>query len=497
MRILLYNFEQPDGAKTIGGGVTVYSRNLLDGLSRAGHELIFLSSGEQYDFFNRTPRLRSFKRGTQRAVIVNSPVFAPAHSSFHDLETYLSSPTLDPVPSQIRERYGDIDVFHFQNIEGLTAGFFAALRETFPRAQLLLSAHNYHVVCPQVNLWFSETRHCVDYEDGRACSQCVQGAGRPRLELNIRRMEKILACIGVQKRPILASLIRQGLRAPLRAARRTRALLARLHSTTEPAPAEMILAVRPVDALPFARYRARNIHLCTTVFDRIVAVSRRTRDVLIERGVPANKISVSYIGTAHKDRFTDLSRRMATEDGLHLAYLGYMRRDKGFYFFLACLQHMPRELASAMAITIAARVTDDKALAQMRAIAPSFKSFTLYDGYTHHTLDSVLEGVNLGIVPVLWEDNLPQVAIEMVCRGIPLLTSDRGGAQEIGSNKSFVFAAGSQTSFYDRLASIAGGRTPLERFWIQNPKIVSNEEHVDEIMSLYALGTPFGGKRLN
>jgi hypothetical protein len=35
-------------------------------------------------------------------------------------------------------------VFHFQNIEGLTRSFFVRLREAFPEARILYSAHNYH-----------------------------------------------------------------------------------------------------------------------------------------------------------------------------------------------------------------------------------------------------------------------------------------------------------------------------------------------------------------
>ena len=46
-----------------------------------------------------------------------------------------------------------------------------------------------------------------------------------------------------------------------------------------------------------------------------------------------------------------------------------------------------------------------------------------------------------GVVPVLWHDNLPQVAIEMHARHIPLLTSDMGGAQELGNCPEMVFAA--------------------------------------------------------
>ena len=51
MNIVIYNFEQPDYVKRNGGGVSVYSANLIKGLLEDGHTVTFLSSGEQYDVF--------------------------------------------------------------------------------------------------------------------------------------------------------------------------------------------------------------------------------------------------------------------------------------------------------------------------------------------------------------------------------------------------------------------------------------------------------------
>jgi hypothetical protein len=50
-----------------------------------------------------------------------------------------------------------------------------------------------------------------------------------------------------------------------------------------------------------------------------------------------------------------------------------------------------------------------------------------------------MKNVNLGIVPPQWEDNLPQVTIEMIANGIPALTSNKGGAHELNSHPKFVF----------------------------------------------------------
>ena len=103
-----------------------------------------------------------------------------------------------------------------------------------------------------------------------------------------------------------------------------------------------------------------------------------------------------------------------------------------------------------------------------------------------HTPGSVLSGVNLGLVPPLWEDNLPQVAIELVSRGIPILTSDRGGAQEVFANKAFTFPAGSHRELIDRLVAIEAGRIRLGSFWEGPVRLFSMSEHVTHLERHYS-----------
>src|SRR3712207_1732689 len=98
MRILLYNFVQPDDPPSKqGGGVAVYQRNLTAALVEAGHEVISLSSGDRYTFRHRKARLQAGRGSPARAVIVNSPAFAPAHANFYNLGSYTRSDALDAI----------------------------------------------------------------------------------------------------------------------------------------------------------------------------------------------------------------------------------------------------------------------------------------------------------------------------------------------------------------------------------------------------------------
>lgn len=491
--VLVYNFVKPsDPADRQGGGVAIYQRNLMAALRKSGHRVICLSSGDRYDLVRREPRLQFERGGHETATVLNSPVFAPSHSNFYRIGTYANDPGLDFVPAALRRRYGNIEVFHFQNVEGLTAGFFRALRAEFPSSRIVVTAHNYNLVCPQVNLWFREHRVCNDYRGGRACVNCLPTPDRSSYEANIRRMRMLLEWVGVRRHGVAMTTLRTLLRSPFMLRRGLR----RKPPAMAPQRQEL---VSPERAAHYAGYRRANVELASSVFDVVLAVSQRTRDVLVSHEVPAERIRVSYIGTAHQAAFRTARRITDVGDGLHLCYLGYMRPDKGFYFWLETLERMPERISRRMSVTFAAPIRDGWAIERLRGQAHRYHAIHIYDGYTHANLKAILTGPNLGIVPVLWEDSLPQVALEMVTHGIPILTSDRGGAREIAGNDAFVFPAGNHRALIRKLETIVDGGLPLSRFWDREPLMLSMDEHLAELHRHYGMASEpiaITGKRI-
>ena len=71
----------------------------------------------------------------------------------------------------------------------------------------------------------------------------------------------------------------------------------------------------------------------------------------------------------------------------------------------------------------------------------------------------------MGLVPPLWADSLPQVAIEMHSRHIPLLGSDMGGARELAGCDAMVFAAGDAAALRARLAALVAGEVDMDAYW--------------------------------
>lgn len=183
-------------------------------------------------------------------------------------------------------------------------------------------------------------------------------------------------------------------------------------------------------------------------------MSKRVKEIAIHMGINRDKCHVLHIGTKFADNQMTNVKYPVKNGILKILYMRYMRKDNGFYFFLDALQKMPDKLARRIEVVVAARFDDMNVIEKLKKLNDKFYSVNLFNGYTYKEIPVITKGVNLGIVPVIWEDNLLQVAMEMKAMGIPVLASDRGGANELSSNAALKFKAENMKDFIIRLEYI-------------------------------------------
>jgi len=486
VRILYYNwvdYRDPEGR---GGGVSVYQRNVIDGLAEQdGFETAFLSAGLDFDLRRRAPHVVTVKSGkSPRYSLVNSGVVAPSHADFGSAGQ-LDHPATEAAFADFVDRTGPWDVIHFNNLEGLPAHVLA-LKDRWPDTKFVLSLHNYYPFCPQVNLWYAEAEHCADFNGGKRCITCLTAAPTPSSVRTAYAVERKLTRIGAGPgtpayhrvfRPMLSFAWRK-LRTVLRARHSRRAA----QPEVAPTPAQATAGAG------FAERRARMVALINANCHSVVCVSDRVRQIAIQYGIDPAKAVTRYIGTREAAQWHHTRPRdtFVQADGtIHLAYLGYMRRDKGYYFLMEALAALPDSLASRVRLTVAARHGDHEAMQLMAEVTPKLAALRHVNGYSHDDLQNLLADVDLGVIPVQWEDNLPQVAIEMHARHIPLLTSDRGGAQELGGCADLVFKASDSADFARVLGNILNGSVTPARYWATASAPVEMPEHQAALIQLY------------
>ena len=497
MKVLYYNWVDYLDDENRGGGVTQYQRNVLKELDQKdGIEATFLSSGISYDLIRRAPRWERVRHGSaedrhRRYEIVNSGVLSPAHHSFGQASQLRHDATLRTLHDFI-DATGPYDVVHFNNLEGLPAQALD-LKSIWPHTRVILSLHNYYPFCPQVNLWHQERETCVDFEGGLKCVHCLPTVHNPQQLKLANGLAYHLKSVGLRPgsttfealfRPTIkvGRRVAMGLALAVKLVRRSRP------RKTGPV-ADHLTPLNAPDGRLFGARRASMVAAINAHCDTVLCVSDAVGQIAMQHGVRPDLVHTSYIGTAEAGSFeqTQPQPSLLKADGtITLAYLGYMRRDKGFFFLLEALEALPEALAKRIRLVVAARDIKDGTLDRLSDLRTHLAGLDYADGYTHDGLDALLEHVDLGVIPVLWNDNLPQVAIEMHARHIPLLTSDLGGAQELAHCPDMVFPAGDINALHARLQAILDGQIDLEAYWAGARAPVSMPQHLAELCAVYA-----------
>lgn len=475
MRILYYYWMQYNDPNKCAGGVQVYLNNIIAGLGqRKDLQIISLTSGIAYNFKKRCCIEKLPSDGPiDRYQIVNSPMLAPSKSSFQDQDIYLKDTILKDTLRDFLKEIGGVDVIHFQSLEGLSLKVLE-LKEEFPKTRFILSLHNYQCFCPQVNLWKNDKESCDDFHGGRDCTHCIGAYPGTESFRKYYLFDYYLRKVGMEEYSQRIRTDLKGLYGHIKSLK--------LSKGTAPTPAA---ATPTASAETFAAFRKGNVDYINRCMDAVLCVSERVKHIAIRMGIEPEKAITSCIGSAFAEHQATAAAYPYEGGPLKLAYMGYMRRDKGFYFLLDALAAMPDDLAKKISLVIAARFDDPEAVTRLKHMSSRFAELQLYDGYTHKDIPDITRGVHLGLVPVLWEDNLPQVAIEFKAMGIPVLAADRGGASELSRSKKFVFQSGDKDDFIHKLQTFIRQPETLKDYWKEQNHLITMEEHFQNLMKIY------------
>lgn len=473
-RIIIYNWIPFDEKENKGGGVTVYTRNLISYLIRQGMwEVCFLSSGRAYNYKRRDvyiePTENLYGQECKSFQVVNSPVLSSARLSFPYPQDYLKDEKLLRVLRDFLNQIGGADVFHFQNFEGLSLQVMK-LKEYFPTMKMIYSLHNYYLFCPQVMLWRGDRENCPMGKCGSGCLECM-----PR---------------DVYKKKVIFNQnynywLDKGIPAWKQELWKKGKAIIEMAANVYFSHHAMGRKQKRGLGLYFTAFEEKNIEYVNRYMDQVIAVSRRVGEIAVARGIKEHKICVGYIGSAVAEGQRNESAWEYNGGILNIGYLGYMRKMKGFNFLLEALEQMDTDMAKRIGVLFAAPLTDQNAYDRILNLRKKMAEVRYFDGYTHEQLPEILQGVHLGIVPALWEDNLPQVAIEMKAHGVPVLSSHLGGARELTDSAKFVYQAGNREDFYSSLKQFLDCPGLLKDYWKSSRRLLTMGEHFKELEAIY------------
>lgn len=462
-KVLIYNWVPFDNPGGVGGGVTVYCRNVIQTLLRKRPDVrvYFLSSGWAYDVsLNKTfirstsncfgDRVRSFE-------IVNSPVPAPIDMCFMNPDTMFSNDGLKALIDQFIEENGSFSAIHFNNFEGLSLDVFE-LKKKYTDTRFVFSLHNYVAFC-MTGFYFRRDKKCIcdSQKSNVKCDSCID-------RNNFKNIEE--------------EIIKRG-QFPV-----SNPTSYDEYSWIDKIGLSTINERKKSES--FCEYSSRATDTLNKYFDAVVAVSERVKSIALENGLTPELVRTDYIGT----KVADYQIRRSSSPVKEYFKIGFLGSDlhyieKGYPFLLDALELLNKDIASKIDLVLTTTTFNEDELIHQKLSA--FHNVQIIHGYKHSDLSRILAGVNLGIVPVLWEDNLPQIAIEMVANGIPILCSDAGGAKELSKSEKFVFEAGNAADFQKKLLDILKHPECLEDYWKGHEGLVTMDKHFETLSNIYNL----------
>ncbi len=331
-----------------------------------------------------------------------------------------------------------LPLVHVHHLTGFGASVPLVLRAFGVR--VVMSLHDYWMLCPRGQMWHREGEACAAIEDER-CAACLADTW-PHL---------MPSRGGAPRGPRGEAIATDRAAAALR---------------TE-------LALEALGAC-----------------DRLLVPSRAALEVFVRAGVPREKLAhfpnaVDSTGIA---RAMDGERARAGErddDSFVLGVLGAVQPSKGVLELAhAVLATGIRELVLEVHGPRESYHGDRSYAEALEALAARDPRVRLMGAFAHDDLARVLARLDALAVPSRWEEVFGLSAREALAAGLPVLASRAGGHAELEAEADVVFIpAEDRAAWIEALRALVGRRTSARRsHWRSS---LSPREHASELVRLY------------
>jgi glycosyltransferase involved in cell wall biosynthesis len=443
------------------GGLVAYAEDLMDEQVRRGHDVTYFFSGRLYPLLGG-PRLRRWRRrGVAMLEVINSPLYD--HGRQPELE--LSEPRVEEMFERaLRELRPD--AIHVQELAGLPFSVLDVARKA--GIPTIFTLQDYFPLCSTFKLLDSGGRVCLRREIGADCVATT--AADPRDPgLLIEATMRHHTMLSPRLRRIFESplggpplrLVEAGL-ARLEVARRRRAA----PSSNDPAAV-------------FQRRRDENVDRLNDV-DALVAMSRRVAEIYSQLGVDDSRLRTVQLTLGHIERLTP--RRRSVGAPITFATLaGFESAPKGGRVLLEAMRLCERQAREKRFRLVVFGDVHDR-FAELVERTPGLE---LRGRFVPRELDAMLDEVDVGLMPSVWEEAYGYAGVEFLAKGIPVIANAIGGMTD--------YTRDGETGWLNRSCSgaelaeiMAGVIERPQQVAELNEKLVEGHDSVVKTMSRHA-----------
>lgn len=417
------------------GGLVAYAEDLMVEQVRRGNRVSYLFSGRHYPRL-AGPRLKRWGRGgVSMLEIVNSPLYD--HGRQPDLE--MSEPRVEQM---LRRVLGErsFDVVHVQELAGLPFSVLDVLRDA--GLPTVLTLQDYFLLCPTFKLLDAEGSVCVRRSVGSDCVATTAADDRVRELLFDATLRYELE----RRRPLR-----------LVPPRHRNKFSARVAAALAPSGRPTRDELSP--PATFQERRDSSIRRLNGV-DCTIAMSRRVAELHTELGVDPERLRTMRLTLAHIERLHP--RGGVTRVPVTFATLGGGESvTKGAALLLEAARLLADAAPGRFRLLFFGHVTPAVASA-----AEMIRGVEVPGPYSPDQLDVLLDEVDVGVMPSIWEEAYGYAGIEFLAKAIPVVGNPRGGVVD--------YVRDGESGWLNRSCTAAGlGQILLD--------IVERPEQVDQL----------------
>jgi glycosyltransferase involved in cell wall biosynthesis len=177
--------------------------------------------------------------------------------------------------------------------------------------------------------------------------------------------------------------------------------------------------------------RRMNLLPALTRVNLILAPSRFLRDLMVQAGVPADRIKISRYGIEGP---VTRSNGNFARTNIHIGYLGQLAPHKGIHVLIDALASLP---TAPLSVRIYGDPTPhQRYVGSLHRKARKDPRITFHGAYRHEQVYEILSQLDAIVVPSLWYENSPLVIQEAQAAHVPVLASRLGGMRELVADES-------------------------------------------------------------
>jgi len=382
------------------GGLVAYAEDLMGEQVRRGHDVTYFFSGRQYPLLSG-PRLKRWERGgVPMLEVVNSPLYD--HGRQPELE--LAEPRIDRMLERVLREVRP-DAVHVHELAGLPSSVLDVVHRSGTPA--IVTLQDYFPLCSTFKLIDAGGRVCLRREIGADCVATTAADSRPP-----GLMVDATVVYHLKRLPLLRDI------------GATRRGIHRLGTATATREAARRQASGPVtDPRPEAFQHRREVNVeRLNRADRIVAMSSRVAEIYSQLGVDADRLRRVQLTLGHIERLRP--RRPRPGEPLKFATLaGFESVAKGARLLLEAMSALAAQASDGRFRLLVLGSVDPEFAEEARRIP----GFEVRGRYRQEQLDAMLDEVDVGILPSIWEEAYGYAGIEFLAKGIPVIANAIGG----------------------------------------------------------------------